>query len=86
MPTLHYGSLTIRFRRKDFIPKEQLCEMIKTHSISGVNPSYKLVEGGNMFEYQMAVRTQDTENFRRLADDLRDMESVHEFGIVPTGD
>lgn len=86
MPSLHYGSLTIRFRRKDFVPKEQVCELIKEHGISGVNPSYRLVEGGDMFEYQMAVRTKDTENFQRLADALRDMDNVHEFGIVPTGD
>ena len=86
MPSQHYAHLSIRFRRKDYVPKETLYGILEALHISGVNPSYHLVDGGEMFQYQMSIRTMDVENLQKLSDTMRGMENVHEFSITPTGD
>jgi putative Mg2+ transporter-C (MgtC) family protein len=86
MPTLHYGRLTVRFRRQAHMPEPELTRLIRAHGISGAEPSYHLKEGGKFFEYQMTIRTQDTHNYQRLAETLSGMKKVCEFRIAPTGD
>jgi len=86
MPSLHYAHMMVRLRRKDYIPKETLFGILESHNISAVNPCYNLVGGGEMFQYEMSIRTKGVNNFQKLSDTLRGMENVHEFSITPTGD
>ena len=37
-----------------------------------------------MMQYEMAIRTKNTDNFRKLAETLDGMEVVHDFGLSPT--
>lgn len=86
MPMLAYAHLRTRFPRAGYLTQEALEEIIHQHKISGSGHSYHLAEDGKFFEYQMTVRTQDPENFRRLADTLAAKEGVMEFAITPTGE
>jgi putative Mg2+ transporter-C (MgtC) family protein len=45
--------------------------------------SYRLEEGGGVFEYRMMLRTLDKDRLRKLAIDLRDVDGVLEFRIAP---
>ena len=48
--------------------------------------SYRLEEGGGVFEYRMILRTLDKRHLERLAIDLRTVEGVLEFRIAPNDD
>jgi len=86
MPSLHYAKLTVQFLQKDVMSEDTLCSIIRDHHISAVNPSYHLLEEGSVFQYQMTVRTEDTTNFRKLAEVFGDLGPVQEFSIIPIGD
>lgn len=86
MPALRYGKLTVRFLRENALSKDELWSIIRTHQISATSLSYHMEQERRLFQYEMTVRTRDSENFRRLSDTLAGMERVHEFSIMPTGD
>ncbi|MDO8706139.1 MAG: MgtC/SapB family protein, partial [Sulfuricaulis sp.] len=86
MPTLYYARLDVRFKRQETPTESELRELISRQDFSVANMSYQLKEEGKFFEYQMTVRTQKRDNYRKLAESLTAMEKVLEFGITPTGD
>jgi putative Mg2+ transporter-C (MgtC) family protein len=86
MPTLFYARLHVRYKRLETPPESELRELTSQHGFSIANLSYQLGEEGKVFEYQMTVRTQDKDGYRRLAETLTAQEKVLEFHIFPTGD
>lgn len=86
VPSLHYGKAVVRFWRKDVLSESQLREVISRHKVDVANPVYRLQHEGRTFEYELTVRTHDTQNFQRLAEALTAMPEVLEFKITPTGD
>jgi putative Mg2+ transporter-C (MgtC) family protein len=86
MPTLYYARLHVRYKRQETPAEAELRELIRQQDFSVANLSYRLEEEGKFFEYQMTVRTQDKDNYRKLAEMLTAMEKVLEFAITPTGD
>jgi putative Mg2+ transporter-C (MgtC) family protein len=86
MPTLYYARLHVRFKRQETPAEAELRELIREQDFSVANLSYRLEEEGKFFEYQMTVRTQDKDNYRKLAEMLTAREKVLEFAITPTGD
>lgn len=86
MPTLYYARLNVRFKRQDTPAETELRDLIRQQDFSVANLSYRLEEEGKFFEYQMTVRTQDKDNYRKLAEMLTATEKVLEFAITPTGD
>jgi putative Mg2+ transporter-C (MgtC) family protein len=85
-PSLHYARLNVRFRRGDVMAEHKVHDLVQAHSISAANPIYSLEEQGQLFQYQMTMRTRHTQNYRRLAETLTQMPEVLEFQITPTGD
>lgn len=86
MPTLYYARLHVRFKRQETPTESELCHLISQQDFSVANLSYQLKEEGKFFEYQMTVRTQNKDNYRKLAEMLIALDKVLEFGITPTGD
>jgi putative Mg2+ transporter-C (MgtC) family protein len=86
MPSQYYARLHIRFRRQELLPEPALRELIMTHGFSVANLSYQLADEGKVFEYQMTIRADTRESYRRLAEALTGREQVLEFHIYPTGD
>jgi len=84
-PTLHYARLVLRLARDRHMTETELRHLIDKHRISGASLSYHLEQEGRYFQYRLTVRTRDPRNFERLADELRVMEGVREFSIIPTG-
>ena len=66
--------------------EKELRDLLSQHGFSIANMAYRVIEDGQVFEYRMVIRTTDPTNTSRLADDLRQLESVREFRISPTGD
>jgi putative Mg2+ transporter-C (MgtC) family protein len=60
--------------------------LLSQHGFSIANMAYRIVEGGQFFEYRMVLRTTDPTSTARLADTLRALDLVREFRLSPTGD
>lgn len=86
MPSQYYARLHVRFRRRQTPPEPELRDLIARHGFSVANLSYQLADKGKVFEYQMTIRTQGKDSYRRLAETLTALEKVQEFHIYPTGD
>ena len=86
MPSHYYARLNVRFKRQETPAESELRELIIRQNFSVANLSYRLEQEGKYFEYQMTVRSQNTDNYRKLAEMLTAMEQVLEFEIIPTGD
>jgi len=85
-PSLHYASLTVRFRRAEHMEQDALHALVGGFGIDFTQPSYRLEDEGRVYVYQMTVRARDPGNFHRLSEALNAQERVLEFNIEPTGD
>jgi putative Mg2+ transporter-C (MgtC) family protein len=85
MPTQSYAHHYVRFDRNGAMSEDELRELLKGQGFAIANMSYRITDNDS-FEYRMVIRTADPANTSRLADMLRQLDSVREFRISPTGD
>jgi putative Mg2+ transporter-C (MgtC) family protein len=87
IPTRRYAYLEVRTHGNgDRLTLDQLRGLIETHGCKGSDPSYALMDDGKYFRYQLTIRTDDIENFRRLADSLTKLDKTPEFELRPAGE
>jgi putative Mg2+ transporter-C (MgtC) family protein len=84
MPSHVYAHYNVSFDRDDTMPEEALRTLLKTHGFNVANMSYHTKSKGLLFEYRMVLRTNDLKNHALLADALRKLPQVREFGLSPT--
>jgi len=85
LPAHRYARLTVQFARSDRnMDEAALRSLIMQHNIKAFDSSYRLSDGGKSFEYEMTVRSREQENFRKLAQNLVELEEVHAFNIIPS--
>ncbi|MES2537201.1 MAG: MgtC/SapB family protein [Pseudomonadota bacterium] len=83
MPTQSYAHYSISFDRADTMPENQLRAMLAGHGFTVANMGYQVNHGGQRFEYEMVIRTDNIDNTAQLADALRRHGQVREFRISP---
>jgi len=66
--------------------EDDLRRLIGEYGFSIANLSYRLRDGGKLFEYGMVIKTRDRRNADALSEHLRRRQEVLEFRIAPTGD
>ena len=81
-----YATLMVRYKRLVGLPLKELTALIVQHDIRYYSPSYHLEEEGTVFQYNMTINTQNSDNFHALAESLSTMEQIIEFSVIPTGD
>ena len=86
IPSQIYAQHIIRFLTDKTMPEPALREYLTRRGFSIANMSYRLEEGGGVFEYRMILRTLDKRHLEQLAIDLRTVEGVLEFRIAPNDD
>lgn len=86
IPSQFYAHHLLRFHRTKAMAEGAVRELIVGHGFTISNMSYRLCEGGSVFEYRMVIRTADRDNVERLVDGLRGLDDVLEFRVSPTGD
>ena len=86
IPSQIYAQHIIRFLTDKTMPETALRTYLTARGFSVANMSYRLEEGGGVFEYRMVLRTLDKANIEQLAVDLRTVDGVLEFRIAPNGD
>lgn len=68
------------------IPEDSLRELIQRHGFSIGHLTYRLTDGGSLFEYQMVIRTTRRDDLARLAQSLHALPNLVEFEIAPASD
>ncbi len=86
LPTEFYAHHSLTFERGAVIPESDLRRLIGEHGFSIANLSYRLRDGGRLFEYGMMIKSRDRRNAEALSENLRRRPEVLEFRIAPTGD
>jgi len=84
IPSEIYASHLIRFPADQTLVEKDLRALLEQRGFSLANMSYRLEEGGKIFEYRMTLRTFDRKNLERLAIDLRTLPNVLDFRISPS--
>ncbi len=86
MPSLSYARMIVRFKYKKHLMEEDLKKLIQEYEVSCSYISFSLVEQKKYIQYQMTIRSNTQDNFRRLSEALVELEQVDSFSITPTGD
>ena len=86
LPSEFYAHHMLRFARDRVIGESELRQLIGEHGFSIANVSSRLIEGGEMFEYRMTIKSRDRAAAEGLSRHLRNRPEVLEFRIAPTGD
>lgn len=81
-PTYSFARLRVRFHESASTPEDDFQAMVTTHGFTCTTTAYRLES--HMMQYEMTIRTKNTDNFRNLAEALTGMEIVHDFGITPS--
>jgi putative Mg2+ transporter-C (MgtC) family protein len=86
VPTEFYANHRLRFRRDSVIPEDRLRELIQRHGFSIGRLTYRLRDGGSLFEYEMVIRSARRGAFAHLAQTLHTLPDLVEFEIAPASD
>ncbi len=86
MPTEVYANFAVRFARDAVMPEPRLRGLVAQHGFSVANLNYRLLDGGEQFEYRMVMRTLKQDNVRRLSETLNADAGVVEYRISPTSE
>jgi putative Mg2+ transporter-C (MgtC) family protein len=86
VPGQYYAHLEVRFSRDKAMPEDGFRQFIKEQGFSIANLSYRYSADASFIEYRMVMRTNRTDDVKRLAEALSRMDSVVEFRMFPAGD
>jgi putative Mg2+ transporter-C (MgtC) family protein len=86
IPVNFFALHVVRFARDEVMSEDQVRALLAGHGFKVANLSYRLTDGGRMFEYRMAIRTRHEDRVGRLARTLAATPQVREFSISPQGD
>ncbi|WP_051554141.1 MgtC/SapB family protein [Desulfobulbus elongatus] len=86
MPANFYAHHTLCFERNKVMGEEEVRSLLRQHGFTVANMSYRISDDGRFFEYKMVIGTIDQNKISRLADSLRNLDTVRTFRISPTGD
>ena len=86
LPALYYAKAQVRMPTESALQEEDLANIIHDHGFRPSNPSYHLTSDGKLYEYQMTIRTRDSDNFSRLAQALATNRNIREFDLIRVGD
>jgi putative Mg2+ transporter-C (MgtC) family protein len=86
LPSEFYAHFHIRFRRGAVMREGELRDLVGRHGFSVANLHSRLIDGGDLFEYRMVIRSWDRQSAQNLSAELLDLGEIVEFRISPTGD
>ena len=84
VPSFKYAKLSLEFQPSASITQAEIHKVIDEHRMTFHSLSYQF--DTHAFRYEMTIRTRIPDNFRKLAEDLRQMEQIVSFRLEPAGD
>lgn len=85
IPQLHTGALAIMILRKSNLNEQDMLDIVEYHGIKYSNRSYYVQDEGKAIRYEMTIQSRDTNDFRKLAETLSQLEEILEFSVSPVG-
>jgi putative Mg2+ transporter-C (MgtC) family protein len=85
MPTRYFVRGTLRFRRDRMLPESELRDILQRHHFSIATMNYQLTGGGDVFEYQLLIRSMNRKHLRLLCDSLLQKPEITEFQLSAIG-
>lgn len=86
LPSRFFAHLTVSYRKEQVPPAADLRRTLEALGFKVANMSYRLNEGGTLFEYRTMINSAKRESGERLVEKLLDEERVIGFQISPAGD
>lgn len=83
-PSFKYAKLSLEFQPSASITQAEIQKLVDDHGMTFHGISYHF--DAHAFRYEMTVRTRSTDNYPKLAEDLRKTKHIVSFSIDPTGD
>lgn len=82
MPTRHYARNIIRFQRNQIMPEPAIRALLEEHRFDVAKMGYSLSASGEIFEYQMVIKTIDKRNLAQLSQALLALPNIMEFQLI----
>jgi putative Mg2+ transporter-C (MgtC) family protein len=82
MPTRYFARGIVRTQRAKMLPEAELRDLLQRHHFSIATMSYQLRDQGDVFEYQLLIRTIDRKHLRSLCNALLETSNVVEFQLT----
>ncbi|MBI4312369.1 MAG: MgtC/SapB family protein [Chloroflexi bacterium] len=82
VPTLYFGRLTASISA-DAVSEEDLRRIVAGNGMRVSHFGYGYSGRGRVIEYSMTIQTRNADNFRKLANALKDMNKLQEFRLEP---
>lgn len=86
LPSEFYAHFHVRFRRTAVRHEAELRALAARHGFTIANMHARLIDGGDIFEYRMVIKSRSRQGAETLARELLTTPEVVEFRISPTGD
>jgi putative Mg2+ transporter-C (MgtC) family protein len=86
LPSEFYAHHMLRFARDRVLGESEMRQLIEQHGFTIANLASRLLEGGQLFEYRMTIKSRHRSAAETLSQHLRGLPEVLEFRIAPTGD
>jgi putative Mg2+ transporter-C (MgtC) family protein len=83
LPSLEFAKLSVKSLKKDDLIEEDLIEILTHHQIRSTSRSYHLEDERKLLHYEMTILARHTQQFKKLADTLSQMEEIQEFSVEP---
>ena len=84
-PTSFYAHHSLTFARGATMSEDEVRRLITEHGFSIAHLSYRVSDGGKLFEYAMVLRSSDRRSASTLSRRLLQLPEVLEFRIDPIG-
>lgn len=82
MPTRYFVRCSVRMRRDAMLSEQAFQELLRKHHFSPANMNYQLLEGGEIFEYQVLIRAVDRKHLTALSESLLSTPEVVAFQLT----
>lgn len=86
LPSEFYAHHHVRFRRDAVMDQDSVRRLVGRHGFNVANMHSRLIDGGQLVEYRMVMRSRDRTSAETLSSELLKLPEVIEFRISPTGD
>lgn len=86
LPVEFYARFVVRFARDATLPEADMRALVAQHGFTIANLNYRLDVQDDFFEYRMVIRSHDARSAQALIATLKEVPTIREFRLSPTGD
>lgn len=86
LPVEFYARFVVRFARDSTLAEADMRGLVARHGFTIANLNYRLDVQDDFFEYRMVIRSHNANSAQELIETLKQVPTIREFRLSPTGD